>query len=94
MTPWIAALSSAVLMRRVNGWFTIFWVAMIPVSVATGWINSVAFVSGISLWALVAAHWSAWQSARVEVKQEDEAVRVTERLVEHTNIESIDPKGT
>jgi len=25
------------------------------------------------LWALVSGHWSAWQAARVEVKQEKEA---------------------
>jgi hypothetical protein len=30
-----------VFMRRVNGWLTIFWVAMIPVSLITGWVSSV-----------------------------------------------------
>jgi hypothetical protein len=63
-------LASATFMRRVNGWFTIFWLAMIPVSFITGWINSVAYVSVLSLWALVASHWAAWQASRVEVKQE------------------------
>ena len=29
-----------VFMRRVNGWFTIFWIAMIPVSIATGWVTN------------------------------------------------------
>jgi hypothetical protein len=28
-------------MRRVNGWFTVFWILMIPVSLITGWISSV-----------------------------------------------------
>jgi hypothetical protein len=28
-------------MRRLNGWLAIFWVAMIPVSIATGWVKSV-----------------------------------------------------
>jgi len=46
---------------------------MIPVSIATGWINSVAYVASLSLWALVSGHWSAWQAARVEVKQDEEA---------------------
>ena len=31
-------------MRRVNGWLTIFWVAMIPVSLVTGWVKSVVYV--------------------------------------------------
>jgi preprotein translocase subunit SecG len=28
-------------MRRVNGWFTIFWILMIPLSLAMGWLKSV-----------------------------------------------------
>ena len=31
-------------MRRVNGWFTVFWIVMIPVSIATHWISSVSHV--------------------------------------------------
>jgi uncharacterized membrane protein len=62
-------------MRRVNGWLTLFWIAMIPVSLVTHWVNSVVYVSALSLWALVSGHWSAWQAARVEVKQEEEAKR-------------------
>jgi hypothetical protein len=33
----------------------------------------VAYVASLSLWALVSGHWSAWQAARVEVKQDEEA---------------------
>ena len=51
-------------MRRVNGWLAA-WVAMIPVSIAMGWLSSVAYVSALSLWALVSGHWAAWQAARV-----------------------------
>lgn len=58
-------------MRRVNGWLTVFWLIMIPISLATGWVNSVVYVSALSLWALVSGHWSAWQAARVEVKQDE-----------------------
>lgn len=46
---------------------------MIPVSIITGWINSVTYVAALSLWALVGAHWSAWQAARVEAHQQDDA---------------------
>jgi hypothetical protein len=60
-------------MRKVNGWLTIFWLAMIPVSIITHWITSVTYVAALSLWALVSGHWSAWQAARVEVNQEVEA---------------------
>ena len=67
---WAMVQGDPVFMRRVNGWFTIFWVIMIPVSFFTGWINSVTYVSVLSLWALVSGHWAAWQASRVEVKQE------------------------
>ena len=60
-------------MRRVNGWLTILWIAMIPVSLVTGWVRSVTFVAALSLWALVSGHWSAWQAARVEQRQDDDA---------------------
>jgi hypothetical protein len=71
---WAMVQGDPVFMRRVNGWLTIFWVAMIPVSLFMGWLNSVVYVSALSLWALVSGHWSAWQAARVEVAQ-DQAAR-------------------
>jgi hypothetical protein len=87
-------------MRRVNGWFTIFWIVMIPVSVATGWVNSVTYVSALSLWALVTGHWSTWQAARVEVTQQQEAEereqnpieeKVVDKIVERTEISATSP---
>ncbi len=67
---WAAVQDDPKLMRRVNGWLTLFWVAMIPVSMVAGWLSSVVYVSALSLWALVSGHWSAWQAARVEVNQQ------------------------
>jgi hypothetical protein len=58
----------------------------------------VAYVAALSLWALVSGHWSAWQAARVEVRQNDEAARaeqepveqrVVDRLVEETTVEAV-----
>jgi len=95
---WASVQGDPVFMRRVNGWFTIFWVAMIPVSMITGWITSVTYVAVLSLWALVSGHWAAWQAARVEVTQQaeqDERMadpveqRVVAVLVESTNIEAV-----
>jgi len=56
-----------------NGWLTIFWIVMIPISLVTGWIASVTYVAVLSLWALVSGHWAAWQAARVEVHQDEDA---------------------
>lgn len=69
---WAAVQGDPVFMRRVNGWLAVFWVLMIPVSIVTGWVNSVVYVSALSLWALVSGHWSAWQAARVEVHQQEQ----------------------
>jgi hypothetical protein len=69
---WAMVQGDPVFMRRINGWLAIFWTVMIPVSVLTGWVTSVTYVSALSLWALVSGHWSAWQAARVEVKQDQE----------------------
>ena len=93
---WASIQGDPVFMRRVNGWLTIFWIVMIPLSIATGWINSVTYVAALSLWALVSGHWSAWQAARVEVKQEQEAkekeqddipAEVVERIVQETTVQ-------
>jgi hypothetical protein len=93
---WALVQGDPVFMRRVNGWLTVFWIVMIPVSYAMGWLNSVVYVSALSLWALVSGHWAAWQAARVEVaqqeqmeKQEAEPVeeRVRKKLVRETELD-------
>lgn len=106
---WNLIQGDPVFMRKLNGYLTVFWIIMIPISIATGWISSVAYVSALSLWALVSGHLSAWQAARVEVVQAKEAQereenppeqKVVKELVKHTSIEatssleeSITPSG-
>ena len=93
---WASVQGDPVPMRRVNGWLTVFWLFMIPLSLATGWVKSVVYVSALSLWALVSGHWSAWQAARVEVAQKEEADRraehdvaedVVDKIVEETEVD-------
>jgi hypothetical protein len=96
---WASIQGDPVFMRRVNGWFTIFWLAMIPFSIAFGLLSSVTYVSALSLWALVSGHWSAWQAARVEVEQMAEAEelqanpieeRVVKEMIQRTNVSPAD----
>jgi hypothetical protein len=96
---WAMVQGDPTFMRRVNGWLAILWLIMIPISIAAGWLNSVVYVSALSLWALVSGHWSAWQAARVEVAQQAEAKAKSEQdvpgevvaqLIEKT---TIDPVG-
>ena len=94
---WASIQGDPVFMRRVNGWFTVLWLVMIPVSLLTGWISSATYVAALSLWALVSGHWSAWQAARVEVRQDEQEAaraeaepveqRVVDRLVEQTSVD-------
>src|SRR3954453_13607905 len=93
---WVHVQRDPVFMRRVNGWLTIIWIAMIPISIATGWVRSVTYVSALSLWALVSGHWSTWQASRVEVNQQrEEQAReqrpvedaVVDRMIERTDVE-------
>ena len=102
---WASIQGDPVFMRRLNGWLTIFWIAMIPISIVTHWIGSVTYVAALSLWALVSGHWSAWQAARVEVEQAKEAKKrdeedlpgeIVERMVEETELRpdsSASPRG-
>ena len=96
---WESVAGDPKFMKKLNGWLTIFWIVMIPVSLAMGWLNSVVYVSALSLWALVSGHWSTWQAARVEVTQQAEAKErqanpIEEKVVEHiiakTTIEESD----
>ena len=86
---WASVQGDPVFMRRVKGWLTVFWLAMIPVSYELGWLNSVVYVSALSLWALVSGHWSAWQAARVEVAQAKEVERQADDPVEEKVVEKI-----
>jgi hypothetical protein len=86
---WASIQGDPVFMRRVNGWLTIFWIAMIPVSIFLGLLSSVTYVSALSLWALVSGHWSAWQAARVEVEQVAEAEQLEENPIEDRVVQKL-----
>lgn len=86
---WASVQGNPAVMRRINGWLTVFWIAMIPVSICLGLLDSVAYVSALSLWALVSGHWSAWQAARVEVEQAAEVHERQEHPVEDLVVEAL-----
>jgi hypothetical protein len=66
---WASVQGDPVFMRRFNGWCTIFFIALVPVSAVTGWVESTSFISYLSLVALILGSLSAWQASRVEVEQ-------------------------
>jgi hypothetical protein len=56
-------------LRSFHGWATVVWFGIsLPLAMLYG--SSVVFVTFLSLYAIVVGHWSSWQAARVEVKQD------------------------
>lgn len=62
MIAWVTLYSNALR--------TLFWIVMTPVAHFAGWLESVTFVSLISIWALVETSWGAHQGrmAKEEAK--------------------------
>jgi hypothetical protein len=74
-------------MWRVNGWLTVFGVAMIDL-LCVPVAEQRRLRLGLSLWALVSGHW-AWQAARVDVAQQAEIDREQARPVEDRVVEKV-----
>jgi hypothetical protein len=58
-------------LRAFHGWSTAFWIPFTLLAFAMGWLESVTFVSLISMLALFLGSFSAWQAARTEVRQDE-----------------------
>ena len=63
-------LQVAIWLRRANGYLTLVWLVMIPVSILTGLRNSVPYLVGLSVYALMVGHFSTWVAGRAEVASE------------------------
>ncbi len=71
---------SAATLKSINGWLVVFWLANIPPVVVlyltvgpdTFVRVTMLYVALISIWANVAAHFGAWETGRVEVRQEEQ----------------------
>jgi hypothetical protein len=48
--------------KGINIALTIFWIVMVPISIVTGWIESIVFVSAVSIYANAASHLAAWRA--------------------------------
>lgn len=59
-------------LRAFHGWCTAFWLPFTALAYVAGWLQSVVFVSLVSMVALFLGSFSSWQAARVEVKQEEQ----------------------
>lgn len=57
-------------LKAFHGWCTALWVPITILAYCLGWLQSVIFVSVISMLALFLGSFSAWQAARTEVMQQ------------------------
>lgn len=48
--------------RRINLILAIAWLIMVPVSIVTGWLYSLAFISAVSIYANFVSHVAAWRA--------------------------------
>lgn len=69
---WASIQGDPVFMRKWNGRLTVLWLAAaLPICVLLK--DSVPFLVFMSVYAIVTGHLSAWQAARVEVVQNEDA---------------------
>jgi cadmium resistance protein CadD (predicted permease) len=86
---WASVQGDPTFMRRFNGWSTVIFIVLVPVSAILNLVASTAFVSYLSLIALILGSLSAWQASRVEVEQariekeaEEKEAKRDEKLIE------------
>lgn len=72
---WASVIENPVRFKQINGWLVLVWTCLVPISYTLGWLQSVTYVSALSLYALITGHLSTWQAARVEVRQEADEER-------------------
>jgi hypothetical protein len=65
--------------RKLNGYATLVWALMLPVSYFMGWVEVVVFISVISIYANFGAHLSTWAASRAEeMVRDDDSVQSAE----------------
>ena len=78
-TWWTSIQNNPVLLRKIHGWLTIFWIANYPPVIALYFLVDnttfqafcLFYLALVSIYANVAGEWAAWQACRVEVRQEE-----------------------
>lgn len=63
-------------LRAFHGWCTLLWIPITILAYVLGWLESVTFVSIISMLALFLGSFSSWQAARTETKQDRDIEQV------------------
>jgi hypothetical protein len=56
-------------MRILHGWLTVIWFVL-AFPIMYFWSENIKFLVFVSVYAVVTGHWSSWQAARVEERQQ------------------------
>ena len=72
MGKFTALFGRPAFLRGFHGWMTLGWGILIPVTILTGLKGSIIWIALMSVWANFVGHFSSWQAARVEVKQDEQ----------------------
>lgn len=72
MSKILDKLDDAAFLRKFHGFSTVFWIPFTALAYTLGWLESVVFVSLISVMALFLGSFSSWQASRAEVKIDDQ----------------------
>ena len=81
-----AKIADPKIASAIHGWSTLIWLAIsIPLAIAFG--SFVIFVSWLSLYAIVVAHWSSWQAVQTEKAQSKSDELIREALARIQNVE-------
>lgn len=67
-------------LRGFHGWMTLGWGLLVPITVFTNLKTSITWIALMSVWANFVGHFSSWQAARVEVKQDEQLDDTTEQV--------------
>ena len=70
LNRFLEMLKEAKFWKRFHAAAAVFFAIQIPIALLTSWKDSVPYLVFLSLWALVGAHWGAWQAAHVEEKED------------------------
>jgi len=66
---WASVKESPTMMRHLHGYLAVLWfIAAFPIMIF--WSENIRFLVFVSVYAVVVGHWSSWQAARVEERQE------------------------
>lgn len=71
MKKLIDIIGNPVYLRAFHGYSTLFWIPFTLLAFLLGWLESVVFVSFVSMIALFLGSFSSWQASRTEVAQEE-----------------------